>query len=302
MMSMKRYLLLIILFAAAMTGITQNDPQFSLWEYNRLLFNPAATGQSKYVDIHLMAQEQWAGFEEAPSTQSFSISNYFGKYRMAGGLTFINDQLGAERMQNIKAKYAYHVRLGANQYISFGLGAGVMVKSLSSSELTFEESDDPHATDADYNETKLDFDFGMELHLSGFFIGAAVNHITQQYDDYDITRIPRHQYGYVGYRFDSSPQLSFIPRFSISNIDEINVYEASLTASYSDKLWLGIGYRLDDSMILSTKISLTENILAAYSYDMSAGDLQNYRNGSHEVMLHLRINKPEKRYQSPRFF
>ncbi|MCF8231223.1 MAG: type IX secretion system membrane protein PorP/SprF [Bacteroidales bacterium] len=299
---MKRLVLYIGIMVAALTVNSQNDPQSSLYEYNRLLFNPAATAQSEYIDIHVLAREQWIGFDKAPSTQSLSISNYFSKYRSGVALTVINDQLGAESMQNIKAKYAYHAWLGEEQYISFGLGAGVMVKSFSSTDLEFEEPGDEHITDADFKETKLDFDFGMELHLHNFYVGGAINHLTHSYDNYDIMRVPRHQYSYIGYKIETASTFSLTPVFSFSNIDAINVFEASLLANYNDKLRVGIGYRLEDALILSSKISISENLLVAYSYDMTTGNLQNYRNGSHEVMLHFRINKPEKQYKSPRFF
>lgn len=299
---MKRLVVSIFIVMTVLPALAQNDPQFSLYEFNRLLFNPAATAQSEYVDIHLLAREQWAGFEQAPSTQSLSISNYFSKWRTGAALTVINDKLGAENMQNIKAKYAYHAWLGEENYISFGLGAGVMMRSFSSDGLILDEAGDPNRMEGDYKETKLDFDFGMELHLKRFFIGGAVNHMTQSYNDYDIMRVPRHYYGYAGYTFNPANAFTLTPSFSMSKIDNINIYEASLMTNYAGKVWAGIGYRIEESFLLSTKVSISQHLHVAYSYDMAAGDLQNYRNGSHEIMLHVRIAKPQKEYKSPRFF
>lgn len=294
--------LLVFFVLLTITLPAQNDPQFSLGSYNRLVYNPASIAQSEYVDIMVSAREQWTGFEDAPSTQSVSVSNYFDPWRMGLGLSVVNDKLGAENIQNIKAKYAYHVWLSDNNYLSFGLGAGVMMKSFSSDNLVFEDPSDAHITDADMSKTRLDFDLGFEWHVRDFFLGASANHITQSNEDPDILKVPRHQYAYAGVRLPVNDLVSLRPSVNVLNVENIYSVGAEVTMNYDNTFWVGLGYRNQDAVMFSTKILLFENLLAAYAYDMGAGELRSYREGSHEIMLHLRINKPQKQYRSPRFF
>lgn len=294
---------LLILFLIISGSLwAQNDPQFSLGAYNRLVYNPAAIAQTEYVDIRISAREQWTGFEEAPATQSLSVSNYFDDWRMGLGLTVVNDKLGAENIQNMKAKYAYHVWFADNNYLSFGLGAGVVMKSFSSADLIFEDPSDSHITDGDLFKTRLDFDLGFEWHVQDFFMGASVNHLTQTVDDPGILRVPRHQYAYAGVRIRLNPLVSLRPSVNVLNVKNIYSVGGEVRLDYDNTLWVGVGYRNEDAFMLSTKIRIFENLVAAYAYDMGAGELRSYREGSHEIMLHLQINKPQKQYRSPRFF
>ncbi len=298
----KLRLLLVLLASLSQTLYAQNDPQFSLGSYNRMIYNPAAIAQSEYVDIMVSAREQWTGFEDAPSTQSLSVSNYFDAWGMGLGLSVVNDKLGAENIQNVKAKYAYHVWLSDDNYLSFGLGAGVMMKSFSSADLIFEDPTDEHIADADMSKTRLDFDLGFEWHVGDFFMGAAVNHLSQSNKNPNILKVQRHQYAYAGVRLLVNDLVSLRPSLNVLNVENIYSVGGEITMNYDDTFWFGLGYRNQDAFLLSTKIRVFDNLIAAYSYDMGAGDLSSYRKGSHEVMLHLRINKPQKRYRSPRFF
>lgn len=303
-LSKQAKLILSLVFLASVSHplFAQNDPQFSLGSYNRMIYNPAAIAQSEYVDIMVSAREQWTGFEEAPSTQSLSVSNYFDSWRMGLGLSVVNDKLGAENIQNVKAKYAYHVWLSDNNYLSFGLGAGVMMKSFSSADLIFEDPTDEHIADADMSKTRLDFDLGFEWHVGDIFMGAAVNHLTQSNKNPNILKVQRHQYAYAGVRLFVNDLISLRPSVNVFSIENIYSVGGEIAMNYDDSFWFGLGYRNEDAFLLSTKIRLFENLIAAYSYDLGAGDLASYREGSHEIMLHLRINKPQKKYRSPRFF
>lgn len=299
---MKNRIIIIFILLFCKTAFAQNDPQFSLGSFNKLVYNPAAIAQSDYVDIRLSAREQWVGFEDAPATQSVSISNYFRDWRMGLGLTVINDVLGVENIQNIKAKYVYHAWFAEDHYISMGLGAGVMMKSFSSAGLIFDDPADDHITDGDLFKARPDFDLGMEWHLKDFFLGASANHITQNTDDFDVLKVPRHYYAYAGYRWHVSSRVAFRPSVSVLKIENIHSVTGEWNMNYDDTFWLSIGYRAEDAWILSSRIMVFDNLIASYAYDMGAGEFSSYRDGSHEVMLHFRISKPEKEYRSPRFF
>ncbi|MEA3504034.1 MAG: PorP/SprF family type IX secretion system membrane protein [Bacteroidota bacterium] len=294
--------MLISLSALFLSVSGQSDPQFSLHEFNRLQYNPAATAQSNYINVHLSARQQWLGWDDAPATQSFSISNYFDKLKIGVALTAINDTWGAESVRNIKLKYSYHVWFADDKYLSFGLGTGVVIKTFDGSGLIFEQNPEPHNYTNTKTETRLDFDFGMELHLSDFVLGVASNHITQSYSETELLRVPRHNYAYMSYNIAPTHDFSFLPTIAISHIDKVILPEFRCAFSIKEKITAGIGYRLDEAMILFSKVQITEGISFAYSYDMAAGNLQSYRNGSHEILLEIKIFKPQKYYNSPRFF
>lgn len=280
----------------------QNDPQYSLNSYCRLMYNPASIAQSDHIEGFISAREQWTGFEDAPSTQSLAVSNYFEKWGFGLGLTAINDNIGVESYQNIKAKYVFHAWLADDNYISLGVGAGVLMKTFSSAGLIFEEQNDEHITDGDLKKSRFDVDLGFEWQVKSFFMGFSANHITKNSDDPEVLQMPRHHYGYVGFKLKASEEISFIPSLTVMNVENITNYTGEVIMNYNDQFWFGLGYRAEDALILSTRLALVENLVLAYSYDMGAGELRSYREGSHEIMLQFRIPKSDKQYRSTRFF
>jgi len=139
-----------------------------------------------------------------------------------------------------------------DKYLSFGLGTGIVIKSFDGSGLIFEDVQEPNGY-MNKTETRLDFDFGMELHYSGLVLGVASNHITQNYSETELLRVPRHNYAYLSYAIAPTSDFSFTPTVAVSHIDKVVLPEFRCAFTMRDKITAGIGYRLDDAMILFTK-------------------------------------------------
>jgi hypothetical protein len=52
-----------------------------------------------------------------------------------------------------------------------------------------------------------------------------------------------------------------------------------------DHIWFGASYRNDRSVGGLLQIALNNQFRVAYTYDFDFGNLSNYSNGSHEIML-----------------
>jgi type IX secretion system PorP/SprF family membrane protein len=217
-------------------------------------------------------------------------------------ISLLNDQLGAESLQNIKLRYSFHAWLSDKSYLAFGLGAGMVMRSFNSANLVVDEPDDPHVSQADIVENRFDVDFGMEFRFKGFFIGGVINHLTQSYKPLDIHRTPRHLLVYSGWEVNVSYDFMLVPVVAFSAADHVYQWEGGLRTGFKERYWLGLAYRLHDAIVLSARTGITENLFIAYAYDMAVGKLQTYKNGSHEIGIQFHIPQPQKRFKSPRFF
>ena len=122
-LAMKKALLpLLLLILISTSGFSQQDPMFTKYMFNSLLFNPAYAGSKDHMAITLLHRDQWWGIEGAPKTQSFTIHSPLKDDRVALGLGVYNDAIGPTNTMSFMTSYAYRINLGKGK-LSFGLQA-----------------------------------------------------------------------------------------------------------------------------------------------------------------------------------
>lgn len=301
---MKKILITLLVLGASLSAMmAQNDIQLTQQIYNRNLFNPAATGQSGCWNVSLLARQQWTGFTGRPSTQMLNVNRYFKGYKLGIGLSVINDKLGAEASQNVKASIAYHAWLSQKAVLSFGLGIGLLNKSINGNILTYENANDPNAYISKKSEMKPDFDFGMEFNMGGLNIGAASTHLFTGLKKSATFKVPRHFYLYAKYAFNVSNAVEITPSISLNNIGKINLLEINVTTMIKNRVWAGISYRLDDAIAFIAGVKIIKQLSLGYSYDYSLGAIRGYCGGTHEIMLIGKFGcSPTSKFIVPRFF
>jgi len=65
---------------------------------------------------------------------------------------------------------------------------------------------------------------------------------------------------------------------------------------------LGAAYRYQDSFAGVVSFQFTDHLQAGYSYDFGTSNLNNYHNGSHEIMLSYDFFQKEVKTKNPRYF
>jgi type IX secretion system PorP/SprF family membrane protein len=307
---MKKILILIITFLPLIL-YGQNDIQLSQQFLSRVNYNPAATGASNYINIFLIAREQWLGFRDAPSTQVLNAHNYFNNINSGVGLSVINDRIGAESSINAKLAYAYYVQF-ENSYLSFGLGAGILHKRLDVNKLTPEEKVDETLLSYYDKSAKLnpDFDFGIEYSTEKFQIGASVTHLNLSPIKIDNLQSGRHIYFYSKYTFPIDLDWKLAPTV-VANMSSFPIMSLDLNAMayYRERFWFGASLRASDEFVLESVVGIiglyiTDFLGLGYSYDFNIGPIGRYTSGSHEVSLRARIGKSDMGGggKTPRFF
>src|SRR5512133_78239 len=94
------YLLLIVLCLTALLNtnpvMAQQIPNFSLYNMNHYLVNPAATGITDRMPVSLSYRKIWAGMTNAPSVQYLSANTKVAP-EMGVGARIFNFQAGPLR-------------------------------------------------------------------------------------------------------------------------------------------------------------------------------------------------------------
>lgn len=286
----------------------QTDIQMSQHMFNRINYNPAATGASRYVCADLLLHKQWTDWEGAPSTQVLNIHNYFPVIHSGGGMTFMFDRLGNEKYVNWKTSFAFHAQLTDRMYLSMGLAGGVLYRAVDYTSMRNQTSVDPDFSNWDLrSKTNIDFDLGFELNHERFSIGIASTHFTRSSTKDD--RSPgRHFYGYAKYNHPIGVMWDIIPSAFIQHNQTTTHVEISCLALMKETFWFGVSYRGErfirsEAMIGYVGFWYKDLFRIGYSYDFHLGKLSKYSGGTHEVLLSLRIKKrPSINAKTPRFF
>ena len=119
---MKHYSILLLIIISVNVCFSQQDPQYTQYMYNTQVVNPGYIGSKNALGLGLLYRTQWAGFEGAPNTGTFTFNMPLGALkRNAIGLSIINDEIGPSNETGITIDYAYSLILSGRSRISFGI-------------------------------------------------------------------------------------------------------------------------------------------------------------------------------------
>jgi type IX secretion system PorP/SprF family membrane protein len=292
---MKVKFIILFLFASAIVK-AQTLPQFSLRQQEMNLFNPAFTGSELLQRFQLHHRSQWLGFKGAPSTQILSYSGNFFKFVGLGAYVF-HDEFGPSKNYGINFSYAYHLHLSKST-IAFGLSATIGQYSYNTSEIVFQDENDPLVVDKNKIKSKLtpDFTGGMLWYSQRYFVGLSFNYNlgSQAKEDVNFS-VPstQHYYLLAGYSFKLFDDIILLTPniLTIINSDSKNQLDAGLRAEFHNTLLFSTTYRTNKSVVFSVGLKFAQKFEFHYAYDFTYGNVGEYYKNSHEVILAYKFKK-----------
>jgi type IX secretion system PorP/SprF family membrane protein len=310
----------ICLFVALMLPVfamAQSYPHYTMFMFNKLIYNPAYAGNKNLTTINAMYRSQWTGIDGAHKNYAVTIDGPLGNYmkpfrRVALGLGINNEKIGVTDNTNVNAYYSYRIPL-EKTVLSFGLQAGVSVYNARYKDLNpFDMNDKVLATNVD-NALLPNAGVGVYWTGDNFYVSASVPNLLQNYYDKDQKglvndggRQIRSYFLGGGYVFTLSDHMKLEPqaliRYAGNSAYNLPVNaDVNLSAIFYDRLMIGATYRTDKSVEGIINIQATKNISVGYSYDWTVSELQQYARGSHEITLGFDFVRDVNKYVNPRF-
>lgn len=318
---MKKILLLgaLLLAVGILKVEAQQDPLFTHYMYNKLVYNPAYAGTRENICATLLYHNQWTNFKsaedasKAPITQTFSIHGpvNLSSVNLGAGLHVINDNLGFENTTGIMGSFSYRRPIAAiNSELSVGVNLGFLQKSLKGKWI----AKDPNDPRLPGNVSDPGFDAGLGIYLNNpnWYAGASVLHLPQMPLTWlkgasGQSKVVRTYYFHGGYNYVTPlPKLELQPAFLLKTDLAKTQFSANVIALYDQRYWGGVVYHgADDiSLMLGLYTPFIPNLSIGYSFDLPMGENQVF-GGKHEVLVNycFRINvKTEDTYhKSTRF-
>jgi type IX secretion system PorP/SprF family membrane protein len=319
---MKKLFTKIAIAVAGFTGVAvaQQDPQFTQWMHNRIVYNPGYAGTSGAICGVLQFRQQWVSFTGAP--QSIAVA---GDMRIPGvpigvGLTVLSDKIGPMNTNFVRAAGSYLIPLSKGT-LGLGIDVGMLQKTINASWIVPEPDKIDNTIPGAYgdngidngslNKVTYDLGFGAFYQIPGrFYAGLSSTHLpAQTVSSGDLKfAMTRHFYLMSGYTFDIDQWNDVQVNMKYKSDLAAGALDANFIYTWSKMISVGATYRLGDAaaVLLGYQTSVGDGyrIRVGYSYDLALSKIRGYSAGSHEILLGVCYTPKVKKittYGEPRF-
>lgn len=306
------FILLILL--GSFSGMAQQDPQYTQYMYNTQIVNPAYAGSRDALSFGLLYRTQWVGLEGAPQSATFTANTPIGALDNMGlGISIVRDELGPAVESNVNIDYSYTINTSDDAEISFGLKAGLDLLDVDFTKLNIFDSTDPRFQNNIDNRLQPQIGAGVYYNTDRFYAGLSVPNFlnTKHFDEGSLANIEKetiaaerlHYFLIAGYVFDLSDSVKFKPATLVKAVSGSPLqWDVSANFLINEKFTLGAAYRWSAALSGLVGFQASDEIFIGFGYDFQTTDLEDYSDGSYEIMLRFDVfNKPE-RVLTPRFF
>jgi len=327
---MKKLLTKIAFAVAGFTGVAvaQQDPQFTQFMYNKLIYNPGYAGTTGAVCGVAQYRKQWMGFDGTPVSMAVAADMRLKMAPVGVGINIITDKVGPMSTTMARVAGSYNLTKLAGGTLGVGLDIGILQKSINSNWIVPEPlENDPRIpgsggdipgvgsafSNPNLNKTTYDLGAGVFYNIPGkMYIGLSSTHLpSQKIKSGDLGfQVSRHYYLMAGYTFQPTKWSKITPNVLYKTDVAGSSLDANLTFLWSDMLWIGGTYRLNDAAAVLAGyqgqfgVGNSIGYKIGFSYDFTTPALKTYTKGSIEAILGVcytpKISKPTT-YGSDRF-
>ncbi len=325
---MKLFLSSIFLLLACMNAtFAQQDPTFTNYNFNPLVYNPAVAGTDDHLTISALYRQQWIGIEGGPNTAILSVHSPVVKNRVGLGLTVLGDRIGPTEQYGVQGSFSYRFKLGGG-FLAFGMSAGVLNWRGNWSSLKAQNLADPSFNeDPQPNFWLPNFGTGILYKHPNFFAGFSVPHIVEfDLGDKGITspyiaRQYRHYLLTAGTQFYLNPNLQFKPYFVLNSVGLFERKQQSVASPstlyidgsllFFESFQAGVGYRFavesksansinNDALAVWLSYKFDQKFKIGATYDFPLNSIGLNSRGSYQLMLSYEFYNEITNTETPR--
>ncbi len=283
----------VLLFFVTFSAKAQQDPHFSLYKYNMNVVNPAYAGTNDHLEAVVGVRSQWAGIKDAPETYNFNINSAIGK-NVGVGLSVVNDKVFVLDETHLYADFSYKIKLAEQLDLHAGIKAGGSFLNINLNEVGIES--DPLFSE---NVSMFNPNVGLGFYLKGerFYVTLSAPSLLAndrfEKDGVNPVSASDDQQFYVGggYAIPLNDNFKLQPSVLGRAVSGVPLsVDITTSAWYKDRLELGANYRLEESItaFLTTNF-MNDTLSFGYAFEYTTTDVGTFNNGSHEVILKLRL-------------
>jgi type IX secretion system PorP/SprF family membrane protein len=287
--------LLIFLFPTLVIG--QQNFMTDNFVHDALAINPAYAGSQEALSTTVYYRNYLTDFAGSPKTISLSVHTPLKKEKIGLGISFSNDKIGVSNETNLIGNYAYRMDMGTGK-LSLGIGFGLTISTTNWADLAAVDEGDVELTQDNSTGALPNFSTGVYYSTHRYFVGISVPLLltysfdtskdkykaSNNFSDYDY-------FLNTGYIFDIGKDIKFFPSLLLK-YHKASASEADITTQLilKDKVWLGVGYQSNKSIVVMLQYQLNKQLRIAYSHDFMVGQDVPYHYSSQGFMINYVFN------------
>lgn len=299
---------MVLLFFLSHTLVNgQQSPQYSLFGWNKMNWNPAFAGLDHSLSVTGHVRSQWQGISDNPETQQ--INAHFPVYFLSSGFGLLleNDATGPFSNLRIGLNYSYQLDLG-NGILSLGLALEQVQRDLDGTRILTPDGSYQDGLPLDHADgtlplsrvsgSTINFSTGVYYYTEKFEAGFSIRNLTEPSIDLETTAIllNRHYFAFASYDYYLGSAFMLQPAVQLSLVNGNLQTNAGVSIHYNDNIFAGASLRgysssTNDAIAIMAGVKLSENLRLAYAYDAGISGLTNAHSGSHEILINFNLNK-----------
>lgn len=325
---MKNVYPIILFLLTAISASAQYIPNNAQTFQFMPLFNPAFSGIENFNDMKFSYRYQWSGFGSyspkfinisyntrliAPLDLAYNSlrlsdpsatnpENLPRSRRMIHGVggNLFHSEVGMLSSVGGNVHYAIHYPVSANARFAAGVSILIENRKLNVGEVTVRDPDQfyNHLLNSSTSQTDLNVRAGVLLYAQNYYFGFTylpLLYTVLQASELEMTQPFYRGSLQAGVVLPLNADVTLKP--SILALLQMNngiAVDYSVKAFFRQNIWLGLTYRDIKSGVALIGWNFDERLSASYSYEMSLGEFKQFNDGSHELVLALRLNNFRK--------
>ena len=278
---MKRSIITIIAitFALLITNQAeaQQDPNFTLYNFNMNIINPAFAGIKENPELNLVYRSQYLGIDDAPRTVSLAYSRKLGN-NLGIGISFINDRVFVLTETDVAIDISYKLQVGKETDLYFGIKAGggftnidLTRANATGQDLLFSENQDffnPHVG------------AGINIQNKRYYISISTPNFLRGERYIRQGNIPSaavdqsHFYLGGGVNFFLNENLTLTPRGMLRTVQGAPTsYDVGASLDIQEKFLTGVNYRVDEMVSIYGLFQVVNKLKLGAAYDITTSDV-----------------------------
>jgi type IX secretion system PorP/SprF family membrane protein len=293
------YILMLIAICTVQNSSAQQDPNFTLYNFNMNIINPAFAGSSDIREINIGYRSQWVGISDSPNTQALTYTAPL-KNNLGLGISVIRDQVFVLQETDITLDISYKLKISETYDLYFGVKGGASMINIDLTNAGSSDADPLFAQNESFINPQ--FGAGMFLKHDDFYLSiSSPNFLNgKRYEKQGNAPSAAvdnlHMYYGFGYHFDVSDNLRVTPGVMHRNTQGAPPStDINATVKYNT-IQAGMNYRINEMFSIFTMFNILENIQFGAAYDFTTSKLNQVNdNGSMEVMLKFQLSRRESK-------
>ena len=324
-MKILRIIAVVGLLAVMPDISAQQFPLYSQYTMNGFLLNPSYAGSDYYTTFGLTVREQWLSLPNAPSTYAAAFQtrilndSYITKStavrkkidrptkggRVGVGGYLFSDHNGIMHRTGLQLAYAYHLPIGIDQQLSFGLSLSAYQYFVDIAGAVMpDDVQDDLLNNYDQVVYIPDANFGVSYMTRNYYAGFAMTNLFR--GTLMIGNGGKNGRSELGHYFLTGgirlyPGVDWIiePSIMLKSSDMVfKSFKADITGRvyYKDDYWLGLSYRTGDAIVMLAGLKV-DRFYIGYSFDFTMSEIRSYTYGTHELTVLARFGDNPRRYR-----